>query len=114
LTLTLSEATGSVTGSMTIEVPAPSSMNNVGFMTAEIAVVGNASADGALRLSGSATLRQTSFGMESVRLTDWSTKASSREMSGQLALSSSGFYVDEPQTFNVTSDVRLTKRDVPR
>ena len=109
LTLTLSQAEGNVTGTMTIEVPSPSSTNDAFFTTADIPVVGTASVDGTLRLSGSAPLDQTRFGVESVRLTDWTTSASNRDMSGQFALSTSGYYFDESQTFNVTSDVRLTK-----
>jgi hypothetical protein len=115
VTLSLSQSDGNVTGEMTIEVPAPNSTNIAFFTTADIPVVGTASNDGTLRLSGSAALRQTSFGIETVRLADWTTTASDRDMAGQLALSTSGFYpFGEPQTFNVTSNVRLTKRAVPR
>jgi len=111
LTLTLSQQAGdNVSGTMTIEVPDPSSTKNAFLTIANIPVAGTASAGGALRLKGSATIRQTMFGAEAIRLMDRTTTASNRDMSGQLALSGSRFYlVGEPQAIDTMSTVRLPR-----
>jgi hypothetical protein len=59
--------------------------------TANISAEGAASSDSRLYMSGSALLDDTTFGVESVQLTDGQMTVSSGDTKGRLALSSSVF-----------------------
>jgi hypothetical protein len=109
LKLTLSQAGGSITGTLTVDVIAPSSTENAFLTTIVVPVTGTASADGMLRLSGAATIDRTNLGLETANVT---TTLSTTDMGGQLATSITGYSSGFGflQTFAASSDVRLTKQ----
>jgi hypothetical protein len=117
LKLTLSQSLDTVAGTLTIEVPAPSSDNNPSFATASVPVTGTVSSSHELSLNGSATLGQTAFGNESVRVAEWTSVLGSAGMTGRIVVMTAGFYpgFGLPQTFQMTSELRNVKREgVPR
>lgn len=110
--LALSQSGGSVTGTLTADVIAPGSTNNPFLTTAAISVAGTVTTDGALRLSGTAPIDQSAFGVETATLTNWMTTLSGTSIVGQFQATISGYYpgFGLPQSFVVSADVQLTKQ----
>ena len=110
--LTLSQTGATVAGTLTADVIAPGSTNNPFLTTTSIPVTGTVTTDGAMRLSGSATIDQTAFGVETATLSNWTSTLSGTDMVGQFQATVSGYYpgFGLPQSFVVSADVRLTKQ----
>jgi hypothetical protein len=111
--LTLSQSRDEVSGTLTIEVPSPSSDSNPSFTTAAIPVTGSVSGDHDLHLSGSTILRETPMGNESAQVTDWTSVLSSDGLTGQIVLLTTGFYpgFSSPQSFEVRSELRNVRKN---
>jgi hypothetical protein len=109
--LTLSDTGGTVTGTLAVDVIRPNSEANPSLTTAVIPVTGT-TADGALRLSGSAVIDQTTFGAETANVTSWTTILTGTTTVGPFQAIVSGYYFGfgYPQTFTISANVQLTKQ----
>jgi hypothetical protein len=114
--LDVEQAGSAVSGLLTLDVPNPGVQSSGSLRSAGVPVTGSISPSQELHLSGSASMQQTQFGVETVTVSDWASTATNRNMTGTLRVVTSGFYFGFgfPQTFTVHDTVTLTTRAARR